>query len=73
VDDGAALVVRGTSVARVVAARERAGAERVERRDAGALVTEEPAELLAGRPAAQADPALAELRAMRELRRGVRR
>ena len=70
VDDGAALLVRDLTVARVVSSRPGAGAERVERRGTGAVTTEEQTELLASTPHAPADPAVEELRALRELRRG---
>ena len=71
VDDGAALLVRDQTVARVVASRHGAGAERVSRRADEAVVASQDAELLASsRPAQQSDPALEELRTMRELQRG---
>ena len=69
VDDGAALLVRDLTVARVVAARPGAGAERVTRRDGTSA--EEQVELLASVTHAPSDPAVDELRALRELRRGL--
>jgi len=72
VDDGAALLLQPAGGARVLAARPGAGAERVEPDDGAARVTELEAELLAGAvPGSAPDPALDELRAVRELRRGL--
>jgi hypothetical protein len=73
VDDGAALLVRGERVTRVVSSRPAAGAVRVHAADGIVTSTEEPADLLAGRPdPGAADPAIAELRAMRGAQRAGR-
>jgi dipeptidase E len=73
VDDGAALLVRDTTVARIVASRPGSGAERVWRDGESALVCSEPAELLGCDCAAPADPAVDELRALRESQRWLGR
>jgi peptidase E len=71
VDDGAALLVRDEVITRVVAARPGAGAERVARGAGGVTSAAEDAELLASSRPAEADAAVIELRAVRELRRGL--
>ncbi len=58
-------------VARVVASRPGAGAERVTRHGDLAASAEEQVELLADVTHAPSDPAVDELRAVRELRRGL--
>ena len=71
VDDGAALLVHDETVTRVVASRAHSGAERVRRERDAVSVREEPAELLATTRAAPSDPAVEELRTLRELQRGM--
>lgn len=72
VDDGAALLLEPGGDARILAAREGAGAERVEPGAGGVRITElEPEPVTTREPARTADPALDELRAVRELRRGL--
>ena len=71
VDDGAALLVRDLTVARVVASRPGAGAERVGRDGTRVTSAKEQVELLAAVTHAPSDPAVDELRALRELRRGL--
>lgn len=71
IDDGAALVVRGTVVDRVVSARPSAGAELVAARRGAPVVTETAVERLPTVRGAGAagDPALDEWRVTRALRR----
>ena len=71
VDDGAALLVRDQTVARVVASRPGAGAERVSRAATGGVRAAGPPSCSRARARAQSDPALEELRAVRELQRGL--
>lgn len=71
VDDGAALLVRDLTVARVVASRPEAGAERVTQRGGVAATAQESAELLATTRHEPDDPALEELRALRGAQRGM--
>jgi dipeptidase E len=72
VDDGAALVVRGAEVERVVSARPQAGAARVAARAGQAVVTEAEVERLPTVRGARGagDPALDEWRAVRARERG---